>query len=316
MASLALTSEAIERGYNNRAAVPDHPRFLEQWLALSRQARERYAPQRDLRYGPNPRETLDLFLPGGTPRGTFLFVHGGYWRAFGKDDFSFVAPVGRPGLRRRRIDYDLCPDVTVATIVDECRRALLWLAGEGVRHGAGVRRGRRAFRGRPPGRDDVRHRLGGARRARAPFVGRSRSPACTTCRRWCGSRTTRTCAWTPPTPHGCRRRPSAAGSAPLLVACGADETSEFLRQSQLLWEAWPAIRRPHAGGPLVVPGRHHYDIVLDHTDPQSALTQSLLALFPLRRRRAVLDRDPGGGTRYSAPGPLQRTDGHLRLSGN
>jgi hypothetical protein len=31
--------------------------------------------------------------------------------------------------------------------------------------------------------------------------------------------------------------------------------------------------------PLQIAGRHHYSVVLDYVDPQSALTQATLALF-------------------------------------
>jgi arylformamidase len=281
MASPQLTAEAIERGYNNRAAVPDHPRFLEQWFALSRQARERYAPKRDLRYGPNPRETLDLFLPNGTPRGTFLAIHGGYWRAFGKDDFSFVAPVlVDQGFAVAVVDYDLCPDVTVATIVDECRRALLWIARDGARHGAV---GPVVVGGHSAGGHLAAMMLvtdwSALGSPRAPFVGaltlsgvHDLAPMVQFSYNADLRLDDAEAARLSPVNHPLRVE------APLLVACGRDETSEFLRQSQLLWDAWPSVRRP-AGAPLYVPDRNHYTIVLDHADPDSALTRATLALF-------------------------------------
>jgi arylformamidase len=71
--------------------------------------------------------------------------------------------------------------------------------------------------------------------------------------------------------------------APLLVAVGGAETSEFLRQAQLQWDAWPAQRPPGSTGPLVVPGKDHFSVVADHADPGSALTRGLLALLAARR---------------------------------
>jgi arylformamidase len=67
-------------------------------------------------------------------------------------------------------------------------------------------------------------------------------------------------------------------SAPFVIACGTDETSEFVRQTQVLWDAWIDVRRP-IGGPLFIPGRNHFTVQLDHTDPASAVTQATLALF-------------------------------------
>jgi arylformamidase len=72
-------------------------------------------------------------------------------------------------------------------------------------------------------------------------------------------------------------RPTTA--APVLVAVGAEETSEFVRQSRLLWEAWPHNRPPGAKDMLAVPARHHFNVVLDYTDPDSELTRRTLALF-------------------------------------
>ena len=136
-ASAAYTPEFVERGYNNRAAVPDHPRWLAYYPEASAEARAKVAPHLDLRYGTGPKETLDLFVPPGGARGTFVFIHGGYWRTFDKSDFSFVAPsFVAQGLAVAVVNYDLCPSVTIATIVDECRRAIVWLAREGPARGA------------------------------------------------------------------------------------------------------------------------------------------------------------------------------------
>jgi arylformamidase len=86
-----ITAELVERGYNNRAAVPDHEAWFARWAKLSEHARDTLAPKLDLRYGANPKETLDLFVPPGRARGTFAFIHGGYWRALDKTEHGFVA---------------------------------------------------------------------------------------------------------------------------------------------------------------------------------------------------------------------------------
>jgi hypothetical protein len=65
----------------------------------------------------------------------------------------------------------------------------------------------------------------------------------------------------------------------VLVACGADETSEFVRQTDLLWNAWPRNHPPGVAAPMHIAGHNHYSVVLDYTDPASALTKATLALF-------------------------------------
>ena len=66
---------------------------------------------------------------------------------------------------------------------------------------------------------------------------------------------------------------------------GANETTEFLRQTDLLWDAWPDNRPAGANGPMRIPDRHHFDVVLDYADEDSALTRATLALFGDAARR-------------------------------
>jgi len=66
---------------------------------------------------------------------------------------------------------------------------------------------------------------------------------------------------------------------PLLLAVGADETSEFLRQTRILWDAWPANRPDGDTAPLFIPERNHFTIVVDYCDPESELVRRTLALF-------------------------------------
>ena len=107
-----LSAEFVEREYNLRAAFPDHPQWFAKYAADSAAARARLRSRLDLRYGPGPKQTLDLF-PADTsgPRGgTLLFIHGGYWRALDKSDHSFVAPpLVEQGINVVVINYDLCP---------------------------------------------------------------------------------------------------------------------------------------------------------------------------------------------------------------
>jgi len=277
------TPEFVERGYNNRAAVPDHPRWLEHYPRASAEARAALAPRVDLRYGPGPKETLDLFVPSGRARGTFVFLHGGYWRAFDKSDFSFVAPpFVAQGLAVAVVNYDLCPEVTIAQIVDECRRALSWIEGEGATHGA------------PPGRAVVGGHSAGGHLTAMLFA----------------------TDWTaygvavPPIAGGVslsgvhdlapmvqfsyntdlKLDPAEAARlspvflaprtrAPLVLAAGADETDEFVRQTRIMWDAWPHNRPAGAAGPMLIPHRNHFDVVVDFADPASDLVRATLALF-------------------------------------
>ena len=283
MAAMIYTPELVERGYNNRAAVPEHPRWFAHYSAASDDARATLQPRLDLRYGPGPKETLDLFVPSGDARGTFVFLHGGYWRAFDKSDFSFVASrFVDQGIAVAVVNYDLCPDVSIATIVDECRRAIHWLAREGGAHGASTEH--IVVGGNSAGGHLVAMLYAtdweAAGLARDPIKGgvsisgvHDLAPmvlfSLNTDLKLDDAEASRV--------SPIRLRPRSR--APLLLAVGADETSEFLRQTDLLWDAWPANRPLGDAAPLVVPGRDHFSIVVDYTEPDSELLRRTLALF-------------------------------------
>jgi arylformamidase len=281
--ALPLSDADVERGYNNRAAVADHAAWFARWGERSVAAYAGERVLRDLRYGSGAKETLDLFLPRGSARGTFVFVHGGYWRSLDKAEHAFVAPpLTSQGVAVAVVNYDLCPHVSIATIVDQVARAVAWTLGEGVRHGASAHR--LVVGG---------HSAGG--HLAAMMMARDwRNDGFPTNPLHGGVSLSGVHDLRPLTrfsynadlklddAEAARLSPvlmRATTHAPLVVAVGGDETSEFLRQADLMWDAWPANRPPGASGPLVVAGKHHFDVVLDHADPASALTRATLGLF-------------------------------------
>ena len=278
-----LSADEVERGYNNRAAVPDHARWFARWGEMSAAAYASERVVRDLRYGPGPKETLDLFLPRGSARGTFLFLHGGYWRSLDKAEHAFVAPpLTARGVAVAVANYDLCPAVSIGAIVEETARAVAWLVREGGGHGANA--SRLVVGG---------HSAGG--HLAAMMLARDwRADGFASCPvsagfslsgvhdlrplvRFSGNTDFRLDDVEAARLSPALMRPTSA--APLAIAVGGAETGEFLRQSQLMWDAWPANRPRGTAGPLVVPGKHHFDVVVEHADGDSALTRALLALF-------------------------------------
>lgn len=277
------TAEFVERGYNNRAAVPDHPEWMARYAKTSAEARAALAPALDLRYGPLPKQTLDLFVPAGGSARTFVYLHGGYWRSFDKSDFSFVAPAFvAAGCAVAVVNYDLCPDVTIATIVDECRQAIAWLWREGPPRGAGV--GRLVVGGHSAGGHLAAMMLAtewnGFGVEGDPIAGavsvsgvHDLTPLVVSSYNADLRLDEREAARLSPA----LSRPRSP--APLLLAVGADETSEFVRQTRILWDAWAESRPRGARAPLTVPGRHHFSVVVDYAHGDSELTRATLALF-------------------------------------
>ncbi|HWA50515.1 MAG TPA: alpha/beta hydrolase, partial [Dongiaceae bacterium] len=110
---------------------PDHERWLEADLARSGLLKDRLPGRYDQRYGPGPRQVADLFpaarFSTDQPGPIVLFFHGGFWRALSKDYVRHVAePLAAQGVATVLPNYDLCPTVPLATVVDQARQALLW----------------------------------------------------------------------------------------------------------------------------------------------------------------------------------------------
>jgi len=124
--------------YNPRLSVSGVAETFARWGRESERARAGLSGYLDVPYGPGPAERLDIFRAhphagrsrahAGRSLGAVLFIHGGYWRAFGKGDFSFVAPaLACAGVTVAVADYALCPAVSVPDIVMQMVQATAWL---------------------------------------------------------------------------------------------------------------------------------------------------------------------------------------------
>lgn len=85
-------SEA-DRAYANGAFIPGAEGFVPKWEAAAAGFRAALGGRArlGLAYGTGERQRFDLFLPEGAVRGLLVFVHGGYWMAFGRETWSHLA---------------------------------------------------------------------------------------------------------------------------------------------------------------------------------------------------------------------------------
>jgi arylformamidase len=118
-------------------SVVDVEKYFEAWRRESI-ATKQVIPKfdQDLAFGSSPGQRLDVFYgytksfpalkTASLP--TLVFIHGGYWRALDKADFSFVARAYTAlGVNVVVTNYDLCPVVTLREICLQQAHALAWI---------------------------------------------------------------------------------------------------------------------------------------------------------------------------------------------
>jgi arylformamidase len=119
--------------YNNRARVPEHAEIFLRWTREAENYRadmlKAGRAELGLSYGDSPRQAIDLFFPETADDAPLaMFVHGGWWRSLEPSSFSQMAkgPNAR-GIAVAVAGYDLCPNVSIAKIIDQIRRACVFL---------------------------------------------------------------------------------------------------------------------------------------------------------------------------------------------
>ncbi|AUG53130.1 alpha/beta hydrolase [Thalassospira marina] len=123
-----FTTAEVEWQYNPRETVPDFADHFSRFVAESEKTRADLHHLSDLRFGPGPKETLDVF-PSPNPNSPIhVFFHGGYWRSQDKRDYAFIArALVADGFSVVFANYDLCPDVTVGEITQQAIRCIAFV---------------------------------------------------------------------------------------------------------------------------------------------------------------------------------------------
>jgi arylformamidase len=275
--------DPLDREYNPRVGVPDIADLFARWQRDSSAARASLPARLDLRYGPAAAETLDLFQAPGANSPLLIFIHGGYWRALDKNDFSWIAPAYvAAGFSVALTNYGLAPGTPLPEIVEQMRRACIWLHRNArdleidplrivcSGHSAGghltammlATDWRQSAPGLPTrllaGAVAVSGLFDLAPVAKAPFVRdalqlddalvRQLSPTLL----------------------------PLHNEVPLLLSVGALETAEFHHQSQLIANHWPRACRDAI---LDLPGCNHYTACEALATPDSPLFQAVCSML-------------------------------------
>lgn len=271
---------ALEAAYDLRKHVPTYPQDFARWEAASAGVRASLGHARNVPYGPHDRARLDIFPAAEQGAPLVAFLHGGYWRTLDKDYFSFPATAFvEAGVAYAAVNYGLCPDITMDSLVGQVRDALAWLHAHSGDYGidrdrivvAGHSAGAHLTamlmttdwppRGAPPGLVKAGCAISGAydldpiRRTSINADLRLDEPAA---RR-----------------NGPIHRLAGARGR-LVLALGELEHAEFHRQQMAFADAWR--RAGLEGEEMVIPDRHHFDVIDELARPDSGLHQAVRGL--------------------------------------
>ena len=274
----------LDSMYNNRERVSDSADYRQRWGTDSADATRTQMCELDIRYGGGPAEHLDVFATDRPDAPVLFFIHGGYWRAMDKKDHSFIAPVfTRQGVCVVVPNYALAPAVTVPQITMQMVQALAWTWRNVAAHGG------------DPARITVAgHSAGGhlaammlacvwpafAKDLPADLVKSALSIS--------GLHDLGPIMHTPfladlhLTPQQVRQASPARLPAPLhgtlAAVAGGDESEEFLRQLQLIQDAWGKQTVPVCEA---LRGLNHFSVLDALVDPKHRLHRIALELLEI-----------------------------------
>jgi arylformamidase len=275
-----LPREELEREYSPRLLVPDLQPYLERYAKLSAAARATLAVERDIAYGPTKDEVLDFFPAASPGAPVHVFIHGGYWRLLGKDESSFAAPcfVGS-GASFVALNYALAPSVGLDEIVRQCRAAIAWLYRSARRLGGDPER--IFVSGSSAGGHLVAMLLADGWQGGFGVPDDVVKGGCAVSGIFdlepllrCGINETLGMDAAAARRNSPLFLPPRRGAA-VVVAWGEVETREWKRQNLEYASRWGSCEAAE------IPGRNHYDVILDLNDPRSRLGRLALAQMGL-----------------------------------
>ena len=271
------TQAALDIQYNSRGTVPDVSVYLADYAARTRQAKAQLRCLENERFGDGTNELLDIY-PATQPNApVMVYLHGGDWRALSKEDSGFAAPAFvAKGAMFVVLDFTLVPHTTLPAMGAQVLRALLWLQTHIAAHGGDPQRIHIA--GHSSGANLVGQLLMNAPAGlikSAVFISGlgDLEPVRLSFRNEKLNLSADVAAQVSLLKH----QPGRV--CPLLVAVGQNETEDYRRQSRDVADQWRA--QGNDCELFELPGRHHFDAVLEWADPQSELFKASCGLMGL-----------------------------------
>jgi acetyl esterase/lipase len=253
-----------DRAYQNGAFIAGADGFPPRWQAQAQAFRAGLGARAelDLTYGPGQRHRFDLFLPDHGPQGLMVFVHGGYWLKFSRDGWSHLAAGALArGWACAMPSYTLAPEVSISQMTQ--------LVAQAVQTASARVPGPVVVTGHSAG-GHLSARMGCADLALAEVrrvVPISPLSELDPLRQTGMNADLHLNADEAATESPARLALRSGCSAHVWV--GGIERPAFLWQARTLSEAWNCPW-------TVAPGKHHFDVIDDLTDPTSALMNACL----------------------------------------
>jgi arylformamidase len=279
-----LSDAERERQYSPSSCIGgNYQPFIDAYAQRSQLAFEQTkagrANWRKLRYGDQKSQSISLCLPAsGHVRkpGLLVFIHGGYWQELSAKDSLFPAyQCLERGIAFAAIDYTLAPKASVSYIAAECRNAVQYLQVHA--DSLGLDASRIVLAGSSAGAhlaamvcaSPIGDTLCGAILVSGiyeltPLVGTTMNKALAL-----DGKTAR--AESPQ--HLALRRPFP----PTFIGYGEIETSEFKRQSEAFADKLRA--RDTRVACAEIPGKNHFDVILDLAKHDSILGATTLSFL-------------------------------------
>lgn len=127
----------MDREYANGAFIAGSDALPDRWTKQATNFRSTLGKRARLgiAYGPHDRQALDLFLPETPPKGLMVFLHGGYWLAFGRETWSHLAAGALArGWACAIPSYTLAPHARLHQMSAEIANAIAVAAAETALH--------------------------------------------------------------------------------------------------------------------------------------------------------------------------------------
>ena len=114
--------------YDNTGRVPEAAEIIKQWGHDAQAYRAKGNARLDVAYGEHERQKVDVFgYSKADKKPLIIFIHGGYWRALGRESFSHMARgLNDLGFGVLVPSYQLCPTASIADIITDLRLLCAW----------------------------------------------------------------------------------------------------------------------------------------------------------------------------------------------